>query len=336
VELKRSITKRGFKIGSIVIPPEKSDVQGFIPDVPHYMGKEDVVGILSRYGQVVAGDFKKFEDTEIRCGGFKFELDLHPNQKLPGSIQILTDTLILKLKDDIMVCVYCDKIGHTQRFCRKKLADNMNRANLELQEQTETVEVEMQDENVADGEEFEDNNQQRHSSDSNVQTPPPQAEVPATATTAIVAKPPVGTPPPPSPALTPIHPAPKVAASNMSNITPGQGTPSTSPPVTIEALNKINPIYPSRKGPQYDKTYEELEEILNNQIRICTDSKTNEILCYKRNKTEGLTEEEEARAKKMAWQSTIENMKYLYDKEHGQYTPFMEEREKRLQAARKT
>ena len=59
------------------IPPERADVKGFIPDVPHFMSKDDVVGILSNYGDIVDAKFITFEDTGIRCGGFEFELDLH-------------------------------------------------------------------------------------------------------------------------------------------------------------------------------------------------------------------------------------------------------------------
>ena len=41
VELKRTNARRGFTIGEIQIPPERADVQGFIPDLPHYVTRDD-------------------------------------------------------------------------------------------------------------------------------------------------------------------------------------------------------------------------------------------------------------------------------------------------------
>ena len=120
VELKRTNARRGFTIGEIQIPPERADVQGFIPDLPHYVTRDDVVGILSKYGDVISGGFKTYENTNIRCGGFDFELDLHPNKRLPGTIKMLNDVFTLKLKNDIMVCSYCDKFGHLHCHCRQK------------------------------------------------------------------------------------------------------------------------------------------------------------------------------------------------------------------------
>ena len=111
VELKRTNARRGFTVGEIQIPPERADVQGYIPDLPHYVTRDDVVGILSKYGNVISGGFKTYENTNIRCGGFDFELDLHPNKRLPGSMKLLNDVFTLKLKNDIMVCSYCDKFG---------------------------------------------------------------------------------------------------------------------------------------------------------------------------------------------------------------------------------
>ena len=340
VESKRANARKGFKIGDIVIPPERADVKGFIPDVPHYLTGEDMVGILSQYGEVVSGGFKTFEETSIRCGGFEFELDLHPNKRLPGQLQILNDTMTINSKDDIMLCGYCDMYGHTQRNCRKKLAAQIARADLELQQQTQgeqfgtNVEMETQEDNHGDDNEYEDNTQNPHPPAAQVQTPAPPVEVAAPATEA-VANPPAGTPTPPSPALTPIHPTPEVIGSNISNITPGQGTPSTSPPATNEAVNKINPIFPSRHGSHHDKTYEELEESLNNQSRMSIDSVTKMLFGRKVKNGEELDEKEKMQVKETAWKRTMENFKYVYD-DHGQYTPFMEEREKRLRAAQKT
>ena len=142
VEQKRANARRGFTVGEIQIPPERSDVQGYIPDLPHYVSRDDVVAILSKYGNVVSGNFKTYQDTDIRCGGFDFELDLHVNKRLPGTIKMLNDVFTLKLKNDIMVCSYCDKFGHLHRHCRQKQADLMKKAELELQQQIEAANAE--------------------------------------------------------------------------------------------------------------------------------------------------------------------------------------------------
>ena len=48
-----------------------------------------------------------------------------------------------------------------------------------------------------------------------------------------------------------------------------------------------------------------------------------------------LTEEQQAKVKAVSWPTTIEKFKAIYSP-HGIYTPFMEEREKRLRAIQKT
>ena len=132
VELKRECAKQGFNIGNIKIPPQLSDVQGYIPDVPHYLDTADVLSFLSRYGDVVKGDFEKFEDTGIRCGVFRFELNLHPNVKLPGIVHINSDSFSIFCKDDILQCAYCDKYGHRAIHCLKKKEDVLKKAQKEL------------------------------------------------------------------------------------------------------------------------------------------------------------------------------------------------------------
>ena len=141
VELKRTNARRGFRIGDIQIPAEKADMKGFIPDLPHYMDRDDVVAILSNYGDVVSAKFRTFEETDIRCGGLEFELDLHENKRLPGHVQILNDTFTLSLKDDLKLCSYCDKYGHVHRECRKKTDDLMKKRNAQLEALYQTADA---------------------------------------------------------------------------------------------------------------------------------------------------------------------------------------------------
>ena len=132
VELKRECAKQGFEIGDIKIPPQLSDVQGHIPDVPHYLDRQDLVSFLSRYGDVVKGDFDKFEETDIRCGVFRFEMNLHPNSKLPGTVHINSDSFTILCKDDMLQCAYCDKYGHRAVHCLKKKEDLTKKTQKEL------------------------------------------------------------------------------------------------------------------------------------------------------------------------------------------------------------
>ena len=135
VELKRKCAMQGFTIGDVKIPPQLADVQGSIPDVPHYLDREDVIKILSRFGDVVNGDFVRFEETNIRCGKFTFELNLHENKKLPSTIYIMNDSFTINCKDDLQQCAYCDKYGHIARFCLKKREDTTKRAKEKLDQQ---------------------------------------------------------------------------------------------------------------------------------------------------------------------------------------------------------
>ena len=135
VESKREVARRGYKVNGIDIPPEKADVSGYIPDVPHYMDQEDIIQILSLYGEVTSGKFRTFEGTGIRCGGFDFELNLGAGKKKPSIIQILNDEFRVHLKDDLRQCNYCDKFGHRRRECRKRSQDLLQKANTELLQQ---------------------------------------------------------------------------------------------------------------------------------------------------------------------------------------------------------
>ena len=129
IEARRNFARKGFAIGDIQIPPENADVKGYIPNVPHTFDKQDVVDLLQRYGTIVSADFVTFEETGIRIGGFNFELNLHENAKLPNQIVVLNDSITINTSDDRRICSYCDNLGHLRRHCRKRLVDQMQRAN---------------------------------------------------------------------------------------------------------------------------------------------------------------------------------------------------------------
>ena len=135
VEMKRQSAQQGFQIGTITIPPQLADTEGTIPNVPHYLDRTEIVQILSAYGDVIEGDFERYQETGIRCGKFSFAINLHENKKLPPALQILNDTMIIHQKDDLQQCSYCDKYGHLARFCKKKQEDFVRKANRELEMQ---------------------------------------------------------------------------------------------------------------------------------------------------------------------------------------------------------
>ena len=135
---KREVSRRGFELGDITIPGEPADITGFIRNVPHYLTLEDMNGILSRYGTIVTSKFTTFEETDIRCGGFHFQIDLNENARLPPAIRILGDIMVINQKDDIKQCGYCDGIGHFTRNCRKRITHLEKRAEAELNAQLQT------------------------------------------------------------------------------------------------------------------------------------------------------------------------------------------------------
>ena len=142
VDLRRRNSRLGFKIGDIQIPPEKADVTGFINNLPHYMSKDDVVKILSQYGDVVSAAFKTYGDTDIRCGGLKFELDLHENKKLPSHFTVMGDTFTIETKDDLLLCTFCDHYGHLHRNCHKKKEAILKKAAKDTADQVRQQDVE--------------------------------------------------------------------------------------------------------------------------------------------------------------------------------------------------
>ena len=273
VEQKRANARRGFTIGEIQIPPERSDVQGYIPDLPHYVSRDDVVAILSKYGNVVSGNFKTYQDTDIRCGGFDFELDLHVNKRLPGTIKMLNDVFTLKLKNDIMVCSYCDKFGHLHRHCRQKQADLMKKAELELQQQIEAANAEA---DLMDDDEQDE------------QEPPPQTQPTS---------------------------APTIDSGSSTE------TPIINQESGIADNPATNPVYPSSDPALPERSYKELDHTLQ---KIYREKHTEYSTIFSHHNSS------DKKIRDAAWNDAVKEMKRQFDGQ-GQYTPFMEEREKRLQ-----
>ena len=175
IEKKREVTRRGFQLGDIRIPGERADITGFVKDVPHYLTHEDMMSILGRYGDVVHGGFLTFGETNIRCGGFRFELDLHENTKLPNSIRILNDIMTVSQKDDHKKCGYCDRIGHITPHCRQRTEALEKRAMVELKQQENAIrQDEIQDEDMSGTSSEEYSDDEREGSQTTATPPPPQ------------------------------------------------------------------------------------------------------------------------------------------------------------------
>ena len=187
LEAKRDLARKGFKIGDIKIPPEKADISAYIPNVPHYLDLDDMKEILSRYGTIVSCSFQTFEKTDIRCGGFNFDLDVADNASLPSKLHILNDIMVIKRNDDIKQCSYCDNYGHLKRHCRKRTRDLEHRAHQELLDQLNDLQEDPNEE--TDDVEMSDEEGTQNGEDTGAEefggTPSPQSQPEATITTSI-------------------------------------------------------------------------------------------------------------------------------------------------------
>ena len=361
VEQKRTNARRGFEIGNITIPPERADVKGFIPDVPHFMSKDDVVGILSNYGDIVDAKFITFEDTGIRCGGFEFELDLHAYKRLPGQFQILNEVMTIKLKDDIQVCSYCDKVGHLQRHCRKKLEDRMMRAQVELRQQApppqddsqedDMMEQEERERQEREREEREREEQERQERERQQQEREQQERIErqereqqenerrererqqreARERERQLREQEVAGQQPSSGACTASLQYPSTFDSTgtpaPTDIPPGQGTPQHGHIPLTYNKDEINPVYTNSKGEEY--RYEDLDEELQGMFNHQFNVERSELLRLQGRTADTLTECEYRQLKKKAWERATKWMQNVKEKQTVYY-PFMEERERRL------
>ena len=129
MDLRREYARRGFRIRDhktptsfITIPPEVADVSAFIPDVPHFITSDDVVRILSHFGNVTTAEFVTFQNTGVRCGPLHFTMDLHDNSKLPSHISLLDHIMTIVDKNGHKLCTFCDNFGHLRNHCRKRLS----------------------------------------------------------------------------------------------------------------------------------------------------------------------------------------------------------------------
>ena len=146
-ETKRAIARQGFQIGHLKIPGETADVCGFMPNVPYYLTDKDLRQLLKPYGTVLKGDFKRYMNTDIRSGGYHFELDLHPQKRLPKTMTIYGDTITIIDKNGLKQCTYCNRFGHLRRYCHDKLKDQEHRrTNWEKQQEVAENELEMESE----------------------------------------------------------------------------------------------------------------------------------------------------------------------------------------------
>ena len=88
--------------------------------------------------------------------------------------------------------------------------------------------------------------------------------------------------------------------------------------------NNSDPVYPSSDPSIPEKSYTELDDAVN---KIYQEKHKEYSAIFAHHNTSV------NKVKEAAWKDAVKEMKRLYD-EQGQYTPFMEERERRLQTSR--
>ena len=136
----------------------------------------------------------------------------------------------------------------------------------------------------------------------------------------------------PSPFITPLHATPEqTIADSSTQITPGQGTPVTmASAIKADDANPINPVFQSTKDDTFSKTYEEMEQELNEiiaeQYQSCQSLMFPGI--------QELSQDQHKRVKESSFVDSIRVFMRQY-KEHEMFRPFMEERERRLKAIKR-
>ena len=150
---------------------------------------------------------------------------------------------------------------------------------------------------------------------------------------------PPGTMQPPSPALTPLHPTPPADApvapggSTSSAIPPGQGTPANPSTNENQQQKSINPVYHPADSHEEPVSYEEMDEKLNKHLNTFWNLSMQSL--HPTKTKEDLTIEEYDIVKRTAWTNAVDALRGEYNRpERQQFEPFMEERERRIQAAR--
>ena len=119
--MKRQVAGVGFKLGSVVIPPEVDLAEGYIPYPPHYCDSTSLRRLLKPYDTVHTDRFQT-SPGGTRIGSYTFWLALHSGQTLPAEIIYNGYTMHVKAKDAPKICSSCKRHGHTVGACRMKKA----------------------------------------------------------------------------------------------------------------------------------------------------------------------------------------------------------------------
>ena len=133
MDMKLTVTGRGFHLGGIFIRPEDNTTEGYIPYPPYYMDKRTLDDLLTEYGQLTHSDFTT-TDNGTRIAGYTFAIKLKTNKTLPETITYNNCDMYIRLKDDIRYCTYCKRHGHTTGRCRARKHDDV----LYTQKRTDT------------------------------------------------------------------------------------------------------------------------------------------------------------------------------------------------------
>ena len=123
LDIKTTVTGKGFYIGQTHIKPTDNTITGYIPFPPYYINKTTLDRLLGQYGHHVTGDFVTTPHGTC-IAGYKFKMT--PNRAVPPPRKLIYNEYHMDIKydDDIRQCRYCGRYGHLLRQCRTKMADD--------------------------------------------------------------------------------------------------------------------------------------------------------------------------------------------------------------------
>ena len=123
LDIKTTVTGKGFYIGQTHIKPTDNTITGYIPFPPYYINKTTLDRLLGQYGQHVTGDFVTTPHGTC-IAGYKFKMTPNRAVSPPRKLVYNDYHMDIKYDDDIRQCRYCGRYGHLLRQCRTKAADD--------------------------------------------------------------------------------------------------------------------------------------------------------------------------------------------------------------------
>ena len=123
LDIKTTVTGKGFYIGQTHIKPTDNTITGYIPFPLYYINKSTLDRLLGYYGHHVTGDFVTTPHGTC-IAGYKFKFTPNRAVSPPKTLMYNGSQMDVKYDDDIRQCRYCGRYGHLLRQCRSKAADD--------------------------------------------------------------------------------------------------------------------------------------------------------------------------------------------------------------------